>query len=97
MSIFAAGGSVGFFLAPVLATPVLATPALIAWGVGSTALFIPPAVLVAFLLLRNRGRHSALAASSPLRAGADRWRPFAILTGVEVVRSVMLFGVNTFI
>ena len=37
MSIFATGGNVGFFLAPVLATP-----ALDAMGLGSTALFIPP-------------------------------------------------------
>src|ERR1700759_382440 len=42
MSIFAAGGSVGFFLAPVLATPALAS-----LGVGATALFIPPALLIA--------------------------------------------------
>jgi FSR family fosmidomycin resistance protein-like MFS transporter len=35
MSYFAAGGSVGFFLAPALATP-----ALDAWGVGATVIFI---------------------------------------------------------
>ncbi|WP_029136757.1 MFS transporter [Nakamurella lactea] len=92
MSIFAAGGSVGFFLAPVLATP-----ALMAWGVGATALFMPPAVLMAFLLLRNRRRHSEMIADAPPRAGADRWGPFAVLTAVEVVRSVMFFGINTFI
>jgi len=38
MSIFAAGGSVGFFLAPVLATP-----ALIVMGVGATAVPAEPA------------------------------------------------------
>jgi len=92
MSIFAAGGSVGFFLAPVLATP-----ALVAWGVGATALFIPPAVLVAFLLHRNRHRHRALAAGRPPRAGTDRWRPFLLLTSIEVVRSMVFFGVNTFV
>ncbi|WP_078901502.1 MFS transporter [Actinacidiphila yeochonensis] len=91
MSVFAAGGSVGFFLAPVLATP-----ALIAWGVGTTALFIPPAVLIAFVLLRHRRRQGA-ATVSAVRAGRDQWRPFAVLTSVEVVRSVAFFGVNTFI
>jgi FSR family fosmidomycin resistance protein-like MFS transporter len=91
MSVFAAGGSVGFFLAPVLATP-----ALIAWGVGATALFIPPAVLTAFVLLR-RSRRQAGPAVATARAGVDRWGPFAVLTGVEVVRSVAFFGVNTFI
>jgi MFS transporter, FSR family, fosmidomycin resistance protein len=92
MSIFAAGGSVGFFLAPVLATP-----ALVAWGVGATALFIPPAVLVAFLLYRNRHRHRALAASRAPRTGTDRWRPFLVLTSIEVVRSTVFFGINTFV
>ena len=91
MSVFAAGGSVGFFLAPVLATP-----ALIAWGVGATALFIPPAVLVAFVLLRRRGREAAHPVGAA-RTGRDQWGPFAVLTGVEVVRSVAFFGVNTFI
>lgn len=90
MSVFAAGGSVGFFLAPVLATP-----ALNAWGVGATALFIPPAWLIAFVLLRQRaaGRAHHRGAVS----GSDRWRPFAALTGIEVVRSAAFFGINTFI
>src|SRR5215472_10897156 len=51
MSIFAAGGNVGFFLAPVLATP-----ALDAVGLGATTLFIPPAVLTGFVLLRRQQR-----------------------------------------
>lgn len=92
MSLFAAGGSVGFFLAPVLATP-----ALIAWGVGATALFIPPAVLMSFALLRDRRRTAAAAAPATVRTGPDRWRPFAALTGVEVVRSFVFFGMNTFV
>jgi MFS transporter, FSR family, fosmidomycin resistance protein len=91
MSLFAAGGSVGFFLAPVLATP-----ALIAWGVGATALFIPPAVLVAFVLLRHGHRRTA-APASVAGTGPDRWRPFAVLTCVEVVRSMVFFGMTTFI
>ncbi|MEU1364710.1 MFS transporter [Streptomyces sp. NPDC005803] len=90
MSVFAAGGSVGFFLAPVLATPALVT-----MGVGATALFIPPAVLMAFVLLRHRP-----AATTPhrtARTGRDQWRPFLVLTGIEVVRSVAFFGAITFI
>ncbi|MFF4772617.1 MFS transporter [Microtetraspora fusca] len=90
MGVFAAGGSVGFFLAPVLATP-----ALMAMGVGATALFIPPAVLIAFVLLRNRP--AAVAVQAAGRSGTDRWAPFMVLTGVEIVRSVVFFGVLTFI
>jgi FSR family fosmidomycin resistance protein-like MFS transporter len=90
MSVFAAGGSVGFFLAPVLATPALA-----AQGVGATAYFIPPAVLVAFALLRQRP--AAVRGKGAGRGGTDRWRPFLVLTAIEVVRSVTFFGVITFI
>jgi FSR family fosmidomycin resistance protein-like MFS transporter len=91
MSLFAAGGSVGFFLAPALATP-----ALIALGVPATGLFLPPAALICFLLLRRHGREAARDAAA-VRAGRDRWRPFAALTGIEMLRSVAFFGLNTFI
>lgn len=91
MSIFAAGGSVGFFLAPVLATP-----ALDAWGVGATALFIPPAWLIALVLLRRHATTGAAHHKAPAR-GSDRWGAFAALTGIEVVRSAAFFGINTFI
>lgn len=103
MSIFAAGGSVGFFLAPVLATPALS-----ALGVGATALFIPPALLAGYALLRSHARNTAAAKAqaqaetnerpkAAAAAGRDQWRPFAALTGIEVVRSIAFFGVNTFI
>ncbi|WAL70919.1 MFS transporter [Kitasatospora sp. YST-16] len=92
MSVFAAGGSVGFFLAPVLATPLLA-----AWGVRATAVFVLPALLMAAVLFRARHRTYPHAEGGAKRAGKDRWRPFLVLTGVEVVRSVVFFGVSTFI
>ena len=92
MSIFAAGGSAGFFLAPVLATP-----ALVSLGLGATALFIPPAVLIGLFLLRHHQRALARAAPRSIATGLDRWAPFLVMTGVEIVRSVVFFGVNTFI
>jgi len=91
MSIFAAGGNVGFFLAPVLATP-----ALDAMGLGATALFIPPAVLTGFALLRHQQRTTPARRATAV-AGTDRWRPFLVLTAVEVTRSVNFFGTSTFI
>jgi MFS transporter, FSR family, fosmidomycin resistance protein len=91
MSVFAAGGSVGFFLAPVLATP-----ALVAFGLPATVLFIPPALLIAAVLLRGgRVRHAQ--AHKVRQSGADEWRPFLTLIAVEVVRSAAFFGVLTFI
>jgi MFS transporter, FSR family, fosmidomycin resistance protein len=91
MSIFAAGGNVGFFLAPVLATP-----ALDAMGLGATALFIPPAVLTGFVLLRHQQR-TPPARRGSATAGTDRWGPFLLLTAVEITRSVNFFGTSTFI
>jgi FSR family fosmidomycin resistance protein-like MFS transporter len=91
MSVFAAGGSVGFFLAPALATP-----ALITLGVPATGLFLPPAALICFVLLRKHRREAAHGAAAQ-RAGRDRWGPFAALTGIEILRSVAFFGLNTFI
>jgi MFS transporter, FSR family, fosmidomycin resistance protein len=92
MSYFAAGGSVGFF-----AAPALATPALDALGVGATALFIPPAVLMGFILSRHLRRSAGPRPAAGPGAGADRPGLFAALTCVEVVRSTVSFGVNTFV
>jgi MFS transporter, FSR family, fosmidomycin resistance protein len=91
MSIFATGGNVGFFLAPVLATP-----ALDAIGLGATVLFIPPAVLTGFMLLRRQQR-AAPAKQASAAVGNDRWAPFLLLTAVEITRSVNFFGTSTFI
>lgn len=92
MSYFAAGGSVGFFLAPALATP-----ALDAWGLGATVLFVPPAVLMAFVLWRHQGRLALQPATHHVHRGTDRPRMFALLTAVEVTRSCIQFGINTFV
>jgi len=91
MSIFATGGNVGFFLAPVLATP-----ALDAIGLRATALFIPPAVVAGFVLLRRQQR-AAPARRATVPADRDRWGPFLLLTAVEITRSVNFFAASTFI
>lgn len=92
MSLFAAGGSVGFFLAPALATPLL-----VHFGVGATAFFIPPAVLMGAVLLRGQRRPATVGHGRHAHAGTDRWGPFLVLTGTEIARSVTFFGINTFL
>ncbi|MFC9437336.1 MFS transporter [Nocardia sp. NPDC057030] len=92
MSLFAAGGSVGFFLAPALATP-----ALVSYGVGATAFFIPPAVLMGFLLWRYQLRQTIGVPAAARTAGRDRWIPFLVLTAIAVVRAIISFGLSTFI
>jgi FSR family fosmidomycin resistance protein-like MFS transporter len=93
MSYFAAGGSVGFFVAPAIATPALQ-----ALGLGATALFIPPAVLMGVVLGRHQLRASASGrAAHAVAGGVDRPGLFAGLTCVEIIRSSVSFGVNTFV
>jgi MFS transporter, FSR family, fosmidomycin resistance protein len=92
MSYFAAGGSVGFFVGPALVTPALDN-----LGIGATALFIPPAVLMGFVLLRHHDRAPAAATGHARRHGRDRVGRFAAMTGVEVVRSTISTGLNTFV
>jgi len=92
MSYFAAGGSTGFFLAPALATP-----ALDAWGLDALVLFIPPAVVMGAVLSRHQRRSVAKTTSMTRHDGVDRPRMFALLIAVEVTRSCISFGVNTFV
>ncbi|MGW4339038.1 MFS transporter [Rhodococcus koreensis] len=92
MSYFAVGGSIGFFVAPAIATPALDS-----LGIGATGLFLPPAVLVAFVLLRYQRRAFVAQRSAVRREGTNRPGLFAALTCVEIVRSIVSFGVNTFI
>lgn len=92
MSYFAAGGSVGFFIAPALVTP-----ALDALGLRATALFIPPAVLMGYVLARHARRSTGDVHATTARRGVNRPGLFAVLTCVEVTRSTISFGVNTFV
>jgi len=92
MSYFAAGGSVGFFIAPALATPALA-----ALGLGATALFIPPAVLMAYVLVRHDRRTRRAPSTTKTSPGVNRTGLFVVLVLVEVTRSTVSIGVNTFV
>jgi FSR family fosmidomycin resistance protein-like MFS transporter len=92
MSYFAAGGSIGTFVAPALATPALDK-----LGIGATALFIPPAVLMGFVLLRQQRRLTAVPKTVRQQEGVDRWGLFSALICVEVIRSTIALGVSTFL
>ncbi|TWE09293.1 FSR family fosmidomycin resistance protein-like MFS transporter [Rudaeicoccus suwonensis] len=92
MSYFAAGGSVGFFIGPALATP-----ALDGLGIGATALFIPPPILMGFILWRHNNRRAHVHKRTVRHEGIDHPRMFATLTTAEVVRSLISNGINTFV
>ncbi|SRR5579884_19115 len=100
VSIFSVGGTTGFALGPLLTTWLL-----VALGVRGAALLIVPSAAMALLLLTQLRR---LAAYHPSRATAapgtsarpaaeDAWGPFGRLTAAIIVRSILFYGLNTFV
>jgi FSR family fosmidomycin resistance protein-like MFS transporter len=96
MSLFSVGGGLGFALAPALTTAVV-----VSWGIsGLLGLLAPAAIIAAFLaraigpapaspqLLTKGGRHVE---------GCDDWRAFGILSGATICRSIVFYGLNTFL
>lgn len=96
MSIFALGGNVGFALGTLMATPVLL------WlGLRGTALLILPAVVMALVLAKQLGPvlDGPVGARRPatMPKGRDNWPEFLKLTSVVVVRSIVFFGLSSFL
>ncbi len=96
MSIFSIGGGLGFAMAPAV-TLALVVPLGTA---GLLALLIPTAIIAA-LLAGSFGK----APDAAHRAGADGgsfegrddWRAFWILSGATISRSIVFYGINTFL
>ena len=96
MSVFALGGNAGFALGSTVATLVL-----LAGGLRGTWLLVLPAVLMALLLLSRLdtvldGRVGARRTHT-MPTGADDWPAFLRLTAVVVVRSILFFGLSSFL
>jgi FSR family fosmidomycin resistance protein-like MFS transporter len=96
MSVFALGGNAGFALGSLLTTPVL-----LLFGLPGTVLLAAPALVMAAVLLARLQTVLHGPAGSPrttsLPVGADDWPAFARLTAVVVVRSVLFFGLTSFL
>lgn len=99
VSIFSVGGTIGFALGPLITTWLM-----LAFGVGGGALLIVPAAAIALPLLMQLGRLASYHPSrAPKRSGVappqleDAWGPFGRLTATIVVRSIVFYGLNTFI
>jgi MFS transporter, FSR family, fosmidomycin resistance protein len=93
MSVFALGGNAGYALGPLLATPVLLTT-----GVRGTPLLIVPVLAMAAVLVARLGPVLDGRRGAPTRPGGDDdWPAFARLTVVVVIRSMLFFGLSTFL
>ena len=98
MSIFATGGQIGFAIGPLIATF-----ALLRWGLKGTAFLVVPAIavtlLVALVLPGLWKHHDAGAQKKGQQQvqGTDAWGPFTCLSILVLFRSVIFYGVNTFL
>ena len=96
MSVFALGGNAGFALGSAVATLIL-----LAGGLRATWLLVLPAALMALVLLRSlntvldgRVGHRR---THTMPTGTDDWPAFLRLTAVVVVRSILFFGLSSFL
>jgi FSR family fosmidomycin resistance protein-like MFS transporter len=99
MSLFTFGGQIGFAIGPLAATAIL-----LALGLRGTLWFALPAIVVTLFvwgLLRmpsGQADHEQYRQSAPVRSGdRDAWIPFSCVALAVVFRSVILFGLNTFL
>jgi MFS transporter, FSR family, fosmidomycin resistance protein len=100
MSWFSLGGNIGFSLGPVFVTAVL-----LITGVGGTFwLAIPALAMGTYLVLMQpvllRWSREATARRREKSGGVveqDNWREFIKLVGVVVCRSILFFGLATFL
>ncbi|MGZ6210986.1 MAG: MFS transporter [Candidatus Binataceae bacterium] len=99
MSLFTVGGMAGF-----AAGPLLITPTLIAFGTRGAMLLAVPVVIMSLaatyqlprLAAERVPRHRGGARSVAVES-REQWSAFARLTVVVMLRSIVFFGLNTFI
>lgn len=93
MSYFSLGGSIGFAVAPMLGTLLLTN-----FGRRGVLWVIPLAVAVAIPLAWEFSRPAAprVRSAAPPQ-GADNWTGFWILSVAVIARSIVFFGINTFL
>jgi FSR family fosmidomycin resistance protein-like MFS transporter len=96
MSLFTVGGVVGFATAPLLTTALA-----VAWGTRGMLALLGPTALAALFLTRLSYAGSAIqGAGQPARgedAPRDAWGAFAVLSGATICRSIVFYGLNTFL
>ncbi|MCX7779459.1 MAG: MFS transporter [Negativicutes bacterium] len=95
VSTFTAGGNVGNALGPLAAVGIVST-----WGLGGTLVLAVPALLVAALFVSERCRLQGAAQENKMQsmpAPTDEWGSFFRLSLAITLRSIIVFGLNTFL
>ena len=99
MSLFGVGGQLGFAIGPLMTTALL-----LAWGLkGIVWLFLPPALVAALLIYKlpglTEGYVTTGASHGPQAEdmGQDAWPAFICLASALLIRSVIFYGLNTFL
>lgn len=99
IGIFAVGGNIGFALGPIIASTAITI-----WGIKGTAVFLIPAVAMALLVigcLKDLRRVTSEARAAVVTAadfsGRDDWASFIKVAVSVTCRSVVSYGMTTFI
>lgn len=98
VSIFAAGGNIGFAVGPILTTTMV-----LAFGLkGTLILCIPAVVMGGILLYESKNFSNEVSSDKELdnidkKEEVDEWGAFGRLTLTLLCRSTVFFGLNTFL
>jgi len=99
MSLFGVGGTIGFAIGPLLITT-----ALLQWGLKGTLVLIVPVTIMALVMTSQFSAFESLEASrnrdqnvSNTEVSKENWGAFAWLTITIIGRSIIFYGLNTFI
>lgn len=99
MSVFAVGGNIGFAIGPVITTA-----ALNAWGLKGTAALLVPVTLMAIAVLSCSGRIQKITSRDTEAekkqtqiVGTDDWGGFWKVNSVMLCRSIISYGLTTFV
>ena len=99
MSIFGVGGTIGFALGPFLITT-----ALLQWGLKGTMVLVLPVSVMAIFMVTQFSRFKSIVRNNnsqnnrfSVQEGKEDWWAFLRLTLVIIGRSIIFYGLNTFI
>ncbi|MCH5583683.1 MFS transporter [Shimazuella sp. AN120528] len=96
MSVFSFGGTLGFALGPVISTT-----SILMWGLQGVFILLVPAVIMTMFLFKPinkmKSEDTSFESFSKTIQRKDQWRSFSLLSIILCIRSIVFYGLNTFI